>query len=378
MVAVYDIINEAGVGDFMLNAGDRISHNGITAQWQGNAFQVTSMNATARDNYPDVRVNQPLPRKYRGGFVNALRASANLPRIDFDGGGGVRGQIDNTPVGTSPRTDNQRNDNQRNDQDSALRNRRRAAWVTRRTFNGTLGIGLSLGLPAAAYETLKEELWALSNQRYPIPPGEPGHDPELWANPLSEEGYQIAAGRYFATWTGTFVVPAIITIIRRGRRAVMALLTPIRTIMAAGAAVRQGISAFTGPGFLGMAAVNALIFLLTEVAIYFAAQAIMRNETVRNTLIKFIASYYGQQFAKAMEISYNAIGSVLVGAIDLATDDDETVRVVRDTVDEFAANRGGMRPTVDDTSAQPQVITPAGQSGQGITPDQSQSTRDIW
>jgi hypothetical protein len=346
MVAVYDIINEAGsVGDFMLNAGDRIVHNGITAEWKGNQFQVTSMNATARDNYPDVRVNQPLPRKYRGGFVNALRASSGLQRIDFDGGGGVRGQINNTPVGVTPGN----NDSRETEADSERRLRRRGAWAaSKRAFQGTLGISLSLGLPLAAYSQLEQELKELHNLKYPIPPGEDGHDPQLWANPMSEEQYQIAAGRYFATWVGTFVVPALITILRKGRRAIMALLTPIRTMMAV---------------------FNALVLLLTEVGIYFAAQAIMRNENVRNALIKFVASYYGMQFAKAMDISYNVIGSAIVGAIDLATDDDDAVAAVKDAVDEFAATQGGAAPTVSDTEVGQGAaeVTPAAQgTGSGL------------
>jgi hypothetical protein len=367
MVAVYDIINEAGsVGDFMLNAGDRIVHNGITAEWKGNQFQVTSMNATARDNYPDVRVNQPLPRKYRGGFVNALRASSGLQRIDFDGGGGVRGQINNTPVGVTPGN----NDSRETEADSERRLRRRGAWAaSKRAFQGTLGISLSLGLPLAAYSQLEQELKELHNLKYPIPPGEDGHDPQLWANPMSEEQYQIAAGRYFATWVGTFVVPALITILRKGRRAIMALLTPIRSMMAAAAAIRQGISIAAGPGFLGMAVFNALVLLLTEVGIYFAAQAIMRNENVRNALIKFVASYYGMQFAKAMDISYNVIGSAIVGAIDLATDDDDAVAAVKDAVDEFAATQGGAAPTVSDTEVGQGAaeVTPAAQgTGSGL------------
>ena len=92
MVAIRDIVrlNEAGVGDFELDAGVRTSFQGITATWQGNSFVVNSLTPEARAAHPNVRVNQPLPKALRGGMVNAARTAAGMPRLDFTGDGNLR------------------------------------------------------------------------------------------------------------------------------------------------------------------------------------------------------------------------------------------------------------------------------------------------
>ena len=92
MVAIRDIVrlNEAGVGDFELDAGARASFQGITATWQGNSFVVNSLTPEAQAAHPNVRVNQPLPRALRGGMVNAARTAAGMPRLDFTGDGNLR------------------------------------------------------------------------------------------------------------------------------------------------------------------------------------------------------------------------------------------------------------------------------------------------
>ena len=102
MVSVVEIITEQDVvpniGDMMAgNVGKKIQWDGITATFRGGSFVVDDMTDAARAQYGSganpIRVNQPLPRIYRGNFINAARQSLGLGLIRFDGSGNFQGYV---------------------------------------------------------------------------------------------------------------------------------------------------------------------------------------------------------------------------------------------------------------------------------------------
>ena len=88
MVAINEILVE-NVGAFELDTGDIAKWKGITAKWAGNTFVVTDISPQAKKEFPGIRKG-PIPKQYRGGFVNAARTAKGMPRLDFDGGGNLR------------------------------------------------------------------------------------------------------------------------------------------------------------------------------------------------------------------------------------------------------------------------------------------------
>ena len=88
MVAINEILVE-NVGAFELDTGDIAKWKGITAKWAGNTFVVTNISPQAKKEFPGIRKG-PIPKQYRGGFVNAARTAEGMPRLDFDGGGNLR------------------------------------------------------------------------------------------------------------------------------------------------------------------------------------------------------------------------------------------------------------------------------------------------
>lgn len=92
MVAVTEItsLNEAGVDDFELDAGTKGTFKGITATWQGAAFQINSMTPQAKIDYPKLKPRGMLSKQLRGGMVNSARASMGLSRLAFDGVGNLK------------------------------------------------------------------------------------------------------------------------------------------------------------------------------------------------------------------------------------------------------------------------------------------------
>jgi len=312
MVAVAEIINENTVGQFMLDAGDRITRNGITAEWKGSSFQVTNITDAARQQYPNVRVNQPLPRPLRGGFVNALRARAGLPRIDFDGGGQVRGTIDNTPVNASPSNNNNSNPDP-NSREGRIRTKRTALGYLVRGTGKMAGLISSLALPAAAYTELRQQLAGFANARY--------------SGRMSEVEYQQVVSNAIGVWILTVLAPHIasllvsLPLLRR-------LWSPIRRLLNSAAFVRQAASAATGPGFIGMAVINILIFLATELAAYFALRYIASSEKAQDAVTRFLISSYATWIGESLDVSVNAIMEVVAQGID-AVDDERTAAEIR-------------------------------------------------
>ena len=87
MVAINQIVRlNENVTAFELDAGDRALWNGIQAEWRGASFIARNTSS----EYPDIRRNQPIPKSYRGAFVNAAREAKGLPRLNFDGAGNLR------------------------------------------------------------------------------------------------------------------------------------------------------------------------------------------------------------------------------------------------------------------------------------------------
>ena len=354
MVAIVQIISE-NVGEFGLDAGDRVSWNGITAEWKGASFQVTSMNAAARTNYPNVQVNKPLPRQFRGALVNAMRNTKGLPRIDFDGGGNVRGTINNNPSGsstpdsTTPRPNSRLNVMQMDPDDlfdyddlsrteryqlrdngsierngvtytradinamgqrlGNIRTRRSERFESERRptrddydtskrairkfgTHGILGTLLSFGSGAGAFSTFRQAMIdadTVTDRRIA----------EIEANTeLSEEQKNeqitLALEAFYQTQSEIFIVnliPASLMLygaIRNVPRAVGIIIRSIRLAIQAGA---QGASIFGGPvAFLGTLAINAAIFVLTEIGMYFAIRWAMRTDTGQAILFGFVQS----------------------------------------------------------------------------------------
>jgi hypothetical protein len=329
MVAVAEIINENTVGQFMLDAGDQVTRNGITAEWKGSSFQVTSMNAAARERYPNVRVNQPLPRSIRGGFVNALRAQAGLPRIDFDGSGQVRGAINNTPVNASPSNNNNSNP-EPNSREGRIRTRRTALGWVKSVGGKMLGLPFPLALPAASYFELRQTLASFANQRY-------ADDPEVR---ISEERYQQLVSNAVGAWMLTVVGPVIATGLTKLpylRRA----WAPIKRMLNSAMFVRQAASAATGPGFLGMAVINILIFIATELAAFLAIRYIANSERAQVAIQRFLFSSIASSIAEKLDIGVNAIMEVVAQGVD-AIDDERTAAEIRVEIESTVNDAKGL------------------------------------
>ena len=374
MVAISEILIE-NVGAFELDTGDIAKWKGITARWAGNTFVVTDISPQAKKEFPDIRKG-PIPKKYRGGFVNAARALKNLPRLDFDGGGNLRSgtvpasagskdpiiqkpDTSGTPIGRyEPRADvakmdpdelmtkkemnlkrKERRDLRRgipvkrngvyftqDDIDQmegrlkTLRSRRaernadsdpkkrlqamkdqdvgkKQIFKPRGPFGKLIGI---LGLASIpAYEELRNKLRderakLFLYEQEVIKKYNSGEIDFAEQQRLLNErlaAHEVLEVNIFAMQTA----PIMLVLTNAAISSAKAATAIIRYVRAVGAAVIFGAgSAGLGVGLLGAAAVNVVIFVLTELAIYFGIRWLMNTEVGKQATVTILSSMWMQ------------------------------------------------------------------------------------
>lgn len=312
MVAIYQIINE-NVLAFELDAGDRAVWKGIQAEWRGASFIARSTSS----EYPDIRRNQPIPKSYRGAFVNAAREAKSLPRLNFDGAGNLRpgAAATTTPTTTSAASakpplemDDLSTGQKRGlartgrinfgghtytraeinaftqaaaarraqsardikatmfeptTKDHVRQNRSFLQRATVQTMRGILpGFGLSVGVQAGAWLALRGYLLDLNETLYRDINREGISDAEI--NQLMAQ-YTILSQRLLGLWFATTVAPELLRLVIKGAPHVARpFKTIVRTYNWASIGIQQGVSAFTGPGFLLMLGKNALQWAAVE------------------------------------------------------------------------------------------------------------------
>ena len=358
MVAIYQIIKE-NVLAFELDAGDRVTWNGIQAEWRGASFIAQNANP----QYPDIRLNQPIPKSYRGAFVNAAREAKGLPRLNFDGAGNLRTGPTTTPApdtSTTPAApaaqkppleldDLSRGDQRRlnrtgtiqfgghtytkaeiqaftqqaaarraqagrdakatlfnlgDDPKTAVRqNKTFLQGLTAKTARTILpGYTLSIGVQAGGWLALRGHLLDLNEATLQAMDREGISDAEIQR--LAND-YETASQRLLGMWFAITAGPDIARAVFAG---VPAVLRPIKTIIRVWnwttMAVQQGASVVTGGGFFVMLAKNALQLVIVEAGMAGLTYLIMSSATVREWMIAAIqhdiGKYVGEMGFKTM------------------------------------------------------------------------------
>lgn len=353
MVAINHIIKlNEDVTLFQLDAGDRAVWNGIQAEWRGASFIAKSTNP----EYPDIRRNQPIPKIYRGAFVNAARAAKGLGRLNFDGAGNLRpGTATATPSGAdtdTPRTtttptakpplemDDLSVRQQRtlrsqgsinfgghtytkaeidaftqaaaarraqagrdakatlfnlgDDPKAAVRqNKTFLQGLTAKTARTILpGYSLSIGVQAGGWLALRGHLLDLNEATLVAMNREGISDANI--QQLAND-YETASQRLLGMWFAITAGPDIARAVFAG---VPAVLRPLKTIIRAwnwtSMAIQQGASAVTGGGFFVMLAKNALQLVLVEAGMAGLTYLIMSSATVRSWMIAAIQHDIGK------------------------------------------------------------------------------------
>lgn len=347
MVAINHIIKlNEDVTVFQLDAGDRAVWNGIQAEWRGASFIAKSTNP----EYPDIRRNQPIPKIYRGAFVNAARAAKGLGRLNFDGAGNLRpGTATATPSGAdtdtpkttttnTPKPPLEMDDlsvrqqrtlrskgsinfgghtytkaeidaftqaaaarraqagrdakatlfNLGDDPKAAVRqNKTFLQGLTAKTARTILpGYTLSIGVQAGGWLALRGHLLDLNEATLREMSREGISDARL---KQLQNDYETASQRLLGMWFAITAGPDIARAVFAG---VPAVLRPLKTIIRAwnwtSMAIQQGASAVTGGGFFVMLAKNALQLVIVEAGMAGLTYLIMSSATVRSWMIAAI------------------------------------------------------------------------------------------
>ena len=350
MVAVNQIVKlNENVTAFELDAGDRALWNGIQAEWRGASFIAKNTSS----EYPDIRRNQPIPKSYRGAFVNAAREAKGLPRLNFDGAGNLRPgatTAPNTNTNTTPTApaaqkpplelDDLTNGQKRglnrtgrinyggfvytraevnaftqaaaarraqagrdakatlfnlgDDPKTAVRqNKTFLQGLTARTARTILpGYTLSIGVQAGGWLALRGHLLDLNEATLRAMDREGISDAEIQR--LAND-YETASQRLLGMWFAITAGPDIARAVFAG---VPAVLRPIKTIIRAWnwttMAVQQGASVVTGGGFFVMLAKNALQLVIVEAGMAGLTYLIMSSATVREWMIAAIQHDIGK------------------------------------------------------------------------------------
>jgi hypothetical protein len=347
MVAIYQIINE-NVLAFELDAGDRALWNGIRAEWRGASFIAQNTNS----QYPDIRRNQPIPKSYRGAFVNAAREAKGLPRLNFDGGGNLRtgpttppAAADTNTTPAAPRAQKpplELDDLSRGDQrrlnrtgtiqfgghtytkaeiqaftqqaaarraqagrdarstmfnaqtkDDIIKNKSFLAGATARTMRGILpGFGLSVGVQAGAWLALRELLLDIQETAWQTIDA----DGKLPTPTLSDDDItdlltktNLLSQRVLGLWFALTAAPEILGAAVRGTAGVISVIkNRARIGNAISMAFQQAASAFTGPGFLVMLGKNALQWALVEGGLAALTFIVVRSAYVQEWVLQII------------------------------------------------------------------------------------------
>lgn len=349
MVAINQIVRlNENVTAFELDAGDRALWNGIQAEWRGASFIARNTSS----EYPDIRRNQPIPKSYRGAFVNAAREAKGLPRLNFDGAGNLRPGATTAPstnaTPTAPAAqkpplelDDLTNGQKRglsrtgrinygghtytraeitaftqaaaarraqagrdakatlfnlgDDPKAALRqNKTFLQGLTARTARTILpGYSLSIGVQAGGWLALRGHLLELNESTARRIKNTPGIKDKEIAR-LGND-YNTASQRLLGMWFAITAGPDIARAIFAG---VPAVLRPIKTIVRAwnwsSMAVQQGVSAVTGGGFFIMLAKNALQLVIVEAGMAGLTYLIMSSATVRGWMIDAVKHDIGK------------------------------------------------------------------------------------
>ena len=362
MVAIYQILNE-NVLAFELDAGDRALWNGIRAEWRGASF--IAQNTSSQ--YPDIKRNQPIPKSYRGAFVNAAREAKGLARLNFDGGGNLR-----TSPTTAPSTDAapaapaaqkpplEMDDLSKGQQrglsrtgrinygghtytraeinaftqaaaarraqagrdakatmfnaqtkDDIVKNKSFLAKATARTMRGIIpGFGLSVGVQAGAWLALRDLLVDIQEAAHTTIDNTPT---------LSDDGIQeildktnLASQRVLGLWFAITAAPEILGAAVRGTAGVISVIkNRARIGNAVSMAIQQAASTFTGPGFLVMLGKNALQWALVEGGLAALTFIIVRSAWVQEWVLQIIknewAGYVADQGFRGAEMTNAAI-----------------------------------------------------------------------
>ena len=353
MVAINHIIKlNEDVTVFQLDAGDRAVWNGIQAEWRGASFIAKSTNP----EYPDIRRNQPIPKIYRGAFVNAARAAKGLGRLNFDGAGNLRpGTATATPSGAdtdtpkttttnTPKPPLEMDDlsvrqqrtlkskgsinfgghtytkaeidaftqaaaarraqagrdakatlfNLGDDPKAAVRqNKTFLQGLTAKTARTILpGYTLSIGVQVGGWLALRGHLLDLNEATLVAMKREGISDDEL---EKLKNDYETASQRLLGMWFAITAGPDIARAIFAG---VPAVLRPLKTIIRAwnwtSMAIQQGASAATGGGFLVMLLKNALQLVIVEAGIAGLTYLITSSATVRSWMIAAVQHDIGK------------------------------------------------------------------------------------
>ena len=346
MVAIYQILNE-NVLAFELDAGDRALWNGIQAEWRGASF--IAQNTSSQ--YPDIKRNQPIPKSYRGAFVNAAREAKGLPRLNFDGAGNLRTSpttapsTDATPTAPAAQKPPLEMDDLSKGQKRGLSRtgritygghtytraeinaftqaaaarraqagrdakatlfnlgddpktavRQNKTWLqglTAKTARTILpGYTLSIGVQAGGWLALRGHLLDLNEATLTAMDRDGISDAEI--TQLAND-YETASQRLLGMWFAITAGPDILRAVFAG---VPAVLRPIKTIIRAWnwttMAVQQGASAVTGGGFFIMLAKNALQLVIVEAGMAGLTYLIMSSATVREWMVAAIQHDIGK------------------------------------------------------------------------------------
>ena len=338
MVAIYQIINE-NVLAFELDAGDRALWNGIRAEQRGASF--IAQNTSSQ--YPDIKRNQPIPKIYRGAFVNAAREAKGLPRLNFDGGGNLRTSpttapsTDATPTAPAAQKPPLEMDDLSKGQkrglsrtgrinygghtytraeidaftqaaaarraqagrdakatmfnaqtkDDIIKNKSFLAKATARTMRGILpGFGLSVGVQAGGWLALRGHLLDLNESTLTKMDRDGISDAEI--SQLAND-YKIASQRLLGLWFAITAAPDILVAAVKGTAGVISVIkNRARIGNAVSMAIQQAASAFTGPGFLVMLGKNALQWALVEGGLAALTYVIGRSAWVQEWILQLI------------------------------------------------------------------------------------------
>ena len=343
MVAINQIVKlNENVTAFELDAGDRALWNGIQAEWRGASFIAKNTSS----EYPDIRRNQPIPKSYRGAFVNAAREAKGLPRLNFDGAGNLRPgatTAPNTNTNTTPAApaaqkpplelDDLTNGQKRGlnrtgrinyggfvytraevnaftqaaaarraqagrdaratifdakSKDDIIKNRSFLKGATARAMRGILpGFGLSIGVQAGGWLALRGYLVDINEAAYRTMKANPSMSDEEIQTLLDQTN--LASQRLLGMWFAVTAAPEILVAAVKGTAAVVRLIKdPLRVWNATSMAVQQAVSAFTGPGFIVMLGKNALQWALVEGGLAALTFLLARNAWVQEMVLQSI------------------------------------------------------------------------------------------
>lgn len=364
MVAINQIVRlNENVTAFELDAGDRALWNGIQAEWRGASFIARNTSS----EYPDIRRNQPIPKSYRGAFVNAAREAKGLPRLNFDGAGNLRPGATTAPstnaTPTAPAAqkpplelDDLTNGQKRGlsrtgrinygghtytraeitaftqaaaarraqagrdakatmfnaqNKDDLLKNKTFLAGATARTMRGILpGFGLSVGVQAGGWLALRDLLVDIQETAYRTIEDNPTLSDDQITEILTKAN--VASQRVLGLWFALTAAPDILVGAVRGTAGIISVIKyTVRTTNAISMAIQQAASVFTGPGFLAMLGKNALQWALVEGGLAAFTFIVVRSAFVQEWILQVIknewAGYVADQGFRGAEMTNAAI-----------------------------------------------------------------------